>query len=95
MFKSTRKQVFVIVAALVTPQHFSVHSHADILRWDNGELIPGSEGIEPGPATQLSQWNSAERNLQYADFGRRCVERVGHQCFDTWVLYRACHSRSN
>ena len=68
MFKSTRKQVFVIVAALVTPQHFSVHSHADILRWDNGELIPGSEGIEPGPATQLSQWNSAERNLQYADF---------------------------
>jgi len=28
-------------------------SRADIYRWDNGWLIPGTEGITPGPAVQL------------------------------------------
>ena len=29
-------------------------THADIYRWDTGELIPGTEGIEPGPGVDLS-----------------------------------------
>ena len=36
--------------------------HADIYRWDNGRVIPGTEGITPGPGVQLDQ-----RNLGYAD----------------------------
>jgi uncharacterized protein YjbI with pentapeptide repeats len=36
-------------------------SRADIFRWDNGALIPGTQGITPGPGVQLSN-----RYLQYA-----------------------------
>ena len=28
-------------------------SRADIYRWDNGQLIPGTAGITPGPGVQL------------------------------------------
>ena len=36
--------------------------HADVFRWDNGELIPGTEGITPGPNVDLSSLD-----LEYAD----------------------------
>ena len=29
--------------------------HADIYRWDNGQVIPGTEGIEPGPGVQSTR----------------------------------------
>ena len=35
---------------------------ADIFRWDNNQLIPGTEGIVPGPGIRL-----AEFQLQYAN----------------------------
>ena len=35
--------------------------HADIYRWDNGQVIPGTEGITPGPGVQLDH-----RELEYA-----------------------------
>ncbi len=31
----------------------AVRFQADIFRWDNGQLIPGTEGIMPGPGVQL------------------------------------------
>jgi hypothetical protein len=34
---------------------------ADIYRWDDGQVIPGTEGIEPGPGVQLDHLG-----LQYA-----------------------------
>jgi uncharacterized protein YjbI with pentapeptide repeats len=40
-------------------------SRADIFRWDNGALIPGTQGITPGPGVQLSN-----RNLDYADLSQ-------------------------
>src|SRR5688572_7252822 len=47
-------------------------AQADIFRWDNGELIPGTEDIRPGPGVDLSspmgEWNSPQRNLRFADF---------------------------
>ena len=43
-------------------------AQADIFRWDNGQLIPGTEGITPGPGVDLSEWSSPERNLGFADF---------------------------
>jgi uncharacterized protein YjbI with pentapeptide repeats len=39
-------------------------AQADIYRWDNGEVIPGTEGIEPGPGVQL-----AGISLDYARLG--------------------------
>ena len=36
--------------------------HADIFRWDNGQLIPGTEVITPGPEVQLN-----DRELEFAD----------------------------
>ena len=38
--------------------------HAQIYRWDNGQLIPGTEGITPGPGVELDH-----RELEYASFG--------------------------
>ncbi len=35
--------------------------HADIIRWDNGQLVPGTEAITPGPGVHLDH-----RQLQYA-----------------------------
>lgn len=40
----------------------AVHARADIHRWDTGEVIPGTEGIVPGPGVQLDQ-----RLLPYAE----------------------------
>jgi hypothetical protein len=34
---------------------------ADIYRWDNNQVIPGTEGITPGPGVQLDH-----RELEYA-----------------------------
>jgi len=38
----------------------------DIFRWDSGEMIPGTEGIEPGPGVQLDH-----RELDFADLQDR------------------------
>ena len=40
----------------------AVSAPADIFRWDNGEVIPGTEEITPGPGIFLYQ-----RDVQYAD----------------------------
>ena len=37
---------------------------ADIFRWDNGELIPGTEGIIPGPGVEI------RKTLKFADLAR-------------------------
>ena len=43
---------------------------ADIYRWDTQDIIPGTEGIEPGPGVQLDH-----RNLEYANL--RDVDLTG------------------
>lgn len=47
--------------ACVSAIAFATPCDADIVRWDNGQLIPGTEGITPGPGVQLNN-----RQLQYA-----------------------------
>ena len=42
---------------------FSATCHADIFRWDNGELIPGTEEMEPAPGVDWSR--------QQLEFGLR------------------------
>ena len=47
-------------------------AQADIFRWDNGQLIPGTEGITPGPGVDLSAQlvSGVARNVTsgFADF---------------------------
>jgi uncharacterized protein YjbI with pentapeptide repeats len=40
-------------------------SRADVFRWDNGQLIPGTEGITPGPGVQLDHHELAYADLNY------------------------------
>lgn len=55
-----RPFILILAAACLT---VSSWAQADISRWDNGETIPGTEGIKPGPGVDLSQ-----RELAYANF---------------------------
>jgi hypothetical protein len=58
----TRWQTFVVVLCL------PLCLHADIYRWDNGDVIPGTEGITPRPGIDLANWTTDSRSLRYADF---------------------------
>ncbi len=51
-----RHLIVCLIVILVSPS-----ARADIYRWDNGQVIPGTEGIEPGPGVQLDH-----RELEYA-----------------------------
>ena len=54
---------FVSVVAMVLAVKASA-ARADIHHWDNGQVIPGTEGITPGPGVQLDH-----RQLNYAKLG--------------------------
>jgi len=43
-------------------------ARADIYRWDDATIIPGTESITPAPGIDLSHWNTPGHTLQYADF---------------------------
>ena len=58
-WKSWPLAAFLVIGCLLIN---SPTSHADIYRWDNGQAIPGTEGIEPGPGVQLDR-----RQLEYAN----------------------------
>ena len=56
-------------------------TRAEIYRWDNDQLIPGTEGIEPGPGVTLSSMD-----LQFASLERRDLTGVD---FESSNLRRA------
>jgi uncharacterized protein YjbI with pentapeptide repeats len=66
---------------------------ADIFRWDNGQLIPGTEGITPGPGVQLdefelefaqfSQTNLSEATFQLANLNG--ADLSGANLTDAWL----------
>ena len=55
----------VVTTANADTRHSFCTAHADIYRWDNGQLIPGTEGITPGSGVQLDHME-----LEYAGLGR-------------------------
>ena len=59
---STRWQLTAVTLCMILAAPFALH--ADIYRWDNGQVIPGTEGIAPGPGVQLDH-----RQLEYAKLG--------------------------
>lgn len=44
---------------------------ADVYRWYDGERIPGTEALTPGPNWVVDSWNNEERNLRFASLGNR------------------------
>ena len=58
------QRCFVALAFLVAT---AASSRADIFRWDNGQLIPGTEGITPGPGVQLDHHELAYAALSDLD----------------------------
>ena len=57
----------MVVACLLTVDFGSI-GQADVINWQTGESIPGTEGIVLGPDVDLSERGSTERNLRFADF---------------------------
>ncbi len=62
--RSVCQATFVVVFILAA----SSAIHADIHRWDTGEVIPGTKGLEPRPGMWLEGRNRESLNLRYADF---------------------------
>lgn len=54
-------------AAVVLACAFAGAARADIFRWDNGQTIPGTEGITPGPGVNLSGLQLDYANLESVD----------------------------
>ncbi len=67
----------------ITLALFTITTRADIFRWDNGQLIPGTEGITPGPGVELSGWNTEPHNLRFAEFKGMNLEAA--QFLASWL----------
>ncbi len=52
---ATSWQLTVATLCLTLAAPFALH--ADIYRWDTGEVIPRTEGITPGPGVQFGSWS--------------------------------------
>ncbi len=68
------KPCFMALTLLVAA---AVSGRADVIRWDNGQLIPGTEGIAPGPGVQLDHCQ-----LEYAGLYRRNLGRANFSFFN-------------
>jgi len=54
--------MFRAILAIAVANLATQVARADIYRWDTGEVIPGTEGIQPAPDVELSHLE-----LQFAD----------------------------
>jgi len=73
-------------AQLFAAVFFGAAACGDILRWDNGQVIPGTEGITPGPGVHLEN-----RNLAFAELSEK---NLANAYFTGANLHRA-HFRSS
>ena len=62
---STRRQLSTVTLCVILTAPFALH--ARIYRWDTGAVIPGTEGIEPGPGVQLDGMDLRYAALNEAD----------------------------
>jgi uncharacterized protein YjbI with pentapeptide repeats len=63
---ATRK---LALACLLALPHFpaTLPAPAQVYRWDNGQLCPGTQNIPPVPGAIYSNFSRADRNLDFAD----------------------------
>ena len=76
---------------MITVGLCSAHVDAEIYRWDNREVIPGTEGIEPGPGVPMSGLNLQYADLRSLDLSRASFEssRLDQANFTDSVLVDA------
>src|SRR5690349_20512466 len=79
-----RKTLLIALVALVC---LTTSVSADVFRWDNGQLLPGTEGITPGPNVDLSA-----KFLRYAELRDVDLTRAN---FEDSVLRNARFWNSN
>lgn len=58
--------------------------YGDIKNWQTGEVIPGTEDVNPGPGVYLGGWLISD-NLKYADF--RNIDLQGANFYRSWLDY--------
>ncbi len=59
-----------VAIAIIATAHFAgAIARADVYNLQTGQPIPGTAGITPGPGLNLRNWNTADHNLQHANFG--------------------------
>jgi polyhydroxybutyrate depolymerase len=75
--RARRCMLIIVLTAL----GLSTPAHADIFRWDNGQVIPGTEGILPGRGMDLTN-----RDLDFADLAG---EQLAGSKFDNSHLRNA------
>lgn len=63
-----RQLKLLFFAFAVLASFASSVTDADILNWQTGETIAGTEGVIPGPERILSFRNTDDQNLRFADF---------------------------
>ena len=87
---STRWQLTAVTLCLILAAPFALN--ADIYRWDNGQVIPGTEGIAPGPGVQLDHMDLDSASLGGMDLTGANFE--GSNLRSAW-LYKATLTNSN
>ena len=60
---------FTLLALAVCLPFRMVAANADVLNWQTNEVIPGTEGITPGPGVDFWALNNDGFDLSFADFG--------------------------
>jgi len=78
----TMLRTCTLAAALLLSLAFS--ASAQIYNWDTGEVIPGTEGITPGPYMHLDHWDSEGHNLRFADLSGD-LNLHGSSFKDSWL----------
>jgi hypothetical protein len=77
-----RLTVVAMCTLLATPP-----VHAVISRWDSGDIIPGTEGITPGPGVQLDPlegqtvYDLNNDNVRDKEDHRIWIQDLKHACY--------------
>ena len=91
---------FYLAAFVLTGIHGATQQQsamADIFRWDNHELISGTEGLTPGPEAQFDNRNLVFADLQSIDLHKVSLEHsnLANASFQQSVLTEASLRHTN
>ncbi|HOW72229.1 MAG TPA: pentapeptide repeat-containing protein [Phycisphaerae bacterium] len=80
----TNRQNIGIIGLGILLTGLSGRLNAQIYNWQTREVIPGTEGITPGPQMRLQEWNSTGHTLDYADFSGN-LDLHGSSFVGSWL----------
>ncbi|HOW72227.1 MAG TPA: pentapeptide repeat-containing protein [Phycisphaerae bacterium] len=80
----TNRQNIGIIGLGILLTGLSGRLNAQIYNWQTREVIPGTEGITPGPQMRLQEWNSTGHTLDYADLSGN-LDLHGSSFVGSWL----------